>query len=36
MIRAWLRKQLAVAAVDEAYGAPLRWYQRLFRWIGWP
>lgn len=35
-MKRWLRKQLVWATVEQACGAPLHWYQRFFRWIGWP
>jgi len=35
--RRWLQKHLTWADVDQACELkPLRWYQKLFRWIGWP
>ena len=35
--RQWLRKRLVwCTIIEQACGEPLYWYQRLFRWIGWP
>ena len=31
-----LHKQLTWCTVEQACGAPLHWYQRFFRWLGWP
>lgn len=36
-IRKWLEKQLTWATVEQACELEeLKWYQKFFRWLGWP
>jgi hypothetical protein len=36
MIGQWLRRRLVWATVEQACGAPLHWWQKLFRWLRFP